>query len=40
MAEDRRCVLGAIAADGCTLFRTYDRFDQDTFIKFLEELHR
>jgi len=32
-------VFEAIAADGRSLFRTYDRFDQDTFIRFLRELH-
>ena len=33
-------VYGAITTDGRRLFRTYDRFDKETFLAYIKELHR
>ncbi len=33
-------VYGAITIDGRRLFRTYDKFDKETFLAYLKELHR
>ena len=32
-------VYGAITTDGRRLFRTYDKFDKETFLAYLKELH-
>lgn len=39
-SHKRFVVYGAIAADGRTLFRIYDKFDGSTFLEYLKDLHR
>ncbi len=34
----RIVVYGALAEDGSQLFRTYERFNAETFVKYLEEM--
>ncbi len=36
----RTVAYGAIATDGRRFFRTYDKFDGPTFLKYLKKLHR
>jgi len=39
-SHERFAAFGALADDGRQLFRTYDRFDAATFVRYLREAHR
>ncbi|MDN5846265.1 MAG: transposase [Candidatus Nitrosocosmicus sp.] len=38
-SHEYSCLFGAISMDGKQLFRQYDRFDTETFLDFLKEIH-
>lgn len=39
-SHDKFAAFGALADDGRQFFRTYDRFDTASFLKYLREMHR
>ena len=38
-SRKKTCVYGALAEDGRQLFRLYDKFNSEQFIKFLQQIH-
>ena len=38
-SHQQSCIFGAISLDGRQLFRQYSCFNEDTFYKFLKQIH-
>jgi hypothetical protein len=38
-SHQHSCIFGAMSIDGKQLFRQYNIFDGDTFLKFLKKIH-
>ena len=39
-SHQKTCVFGTLTIDGRQLFRQFDKFNQDTFLKYLKEIIR
>ena len=39
-SHSKTIIFGALSSDGKQLFRQYDRFDSQTFIRYLEQVRK